>query len=132
MVFLSSILANTVDTGFSLFNVPSGPIALIIILLYIFSNFALQIIRIFIKSKKKDDLNNTNNTIESLSKDMSILNTQLTHTIAHYESEQRFRQELEKRIFRIERAVGIGNGDKPLTTRVALIEQDINNLKDKE
>ncbi len=117
-MFFSSLLA-LLPT--SIFNLP-GSAALIIIILYICFGFVIKMIKVQKNKKYSND---------DLRIEIVKISESLKLALAHYESEQRFRQDLEIRILRIEKAVGSGNGDKPLATRVALVEQDLINIKEK-
>lgn len=46
---------------------------------------------------------------------------------AHYESEERFKKNIEKRIEKMEKVI-YGNGQKSIMTRIELLERDVENL----
>ena len=81
----------------------------------------------------KEDIENDNLSSTSSKREMleriDAIKDQINVVLANYQSEQRVRLEMEKRIDMLDRHVISGNGSPSVLTRLAVIEKDIKDLE---
>ena len=112
----------------------TGAAGLVVILLWIIYLFVTKISQ----SKKKDatetqfemikqNLKDLKDEVNEIGEKGQNTRSNLDVFKAHYESEERFKKNIEKRIEKMEKVI-YGNGQKSIMTRIELLERDVENL----
>ena len=136
-LFLPNLVATEIP-----FSQLSGAAALAVIIIYIVLTIVFKYVKLGDKKGGSDGIGKTiedlkkhlddqQNDITAKGNEISKLKEQVAVIKANYESEERVKDGLEKRIAALEKAVISGNGSKSLSTRMALVERDIEDIKKK-